>query len=64
MVFVFHALATVIMLVIRLAFSKYFVLGKKSLYAALHFYPIVSFTHAIFAGIICMYSIYIIRLEF
>ncbi|KAL0269609.1 UNVERIFIED_CONTAM: hypothetical protein PYX00_007284 [Menopon gallinae] len=52
MVFIFYSLATIVMLIIRLTFSKYFVLGKMSLYAALHFYPVIAFIQAIFGGII------------
>mgnify|MGYP002715710832 CR=1 FL=1 len=50
MVFIFYAIATVVMILIR---PKYCPHGKMSVYAGLYFYPILAFFQAVFGGIIC-----------
>ncbi|EEB14953.1 medulloblastoma antigen MU-MB-50.4, putative [Pediculus humanus corporis] len=49
MVFIFYAIATVVMILIR---PKYCPHGKMSVYAGLYFYPILAFFQAVFGGII------------
>ncbi|XP_006616575.1 JNK1/MAPK8-associated membrane protein [Apis laboriosa] len=54
MVFIFYALGTAIMLIIRPIVSKKFLprQGKFSIYAALYFYPILALLHAVGGGLI------------
>lgn len=55
MVFIFYALGTTIMLIIRPIIAKKFLpkKGKFTIYAALYFYPILALLHAVGGGIIC-----------
>lgn len=54
MVFIFYALGTAIMLIIRPIIAKKFLpkKGKFTIYAALYFYPILALLHAVGGGII------------
>lgn len=58
MVFIFYALGTAIMLIIRPIIAKKFLpkKGKFTIYAALYFYPILALLHAVGGGIICKSS--------
>lgn len=52
MVFIFYAIATMLMIIIR---PKKYTHQKMSVYAALYFYPILAFFQAVFGGIICKF---------
>ena len=55
MVFVFYAIAALLMLIVRplIATKCLPKKGKFSIYAALYFFPILALAHAVGSGLIC-----------
>lgn len=58
-VFIFYALATILMLLIRPWLASHCLPkdGKMSIYAALYFFPTLCIFQAVFGGLICKYYI-------
>ena len=61
-VMIYYAFGLVAMMLVRPILSSKFVhfRGTKSIYAALYFFPILVVIQAVFAGLLCMYNVFMI----